>query len=202
MIPVSVVVDLVLVLRWTPPQADNIEKYLYVNSELESRLLVYDTTSLSLLSSTDLTPPTLPPSIRPLLLTAELYAHPTYTRTLYISLRGTQRLDLMATPRGDPDLPPPPVGDIDRTKREHEGDSIAIVYLSDDASNVQEVRHHETTLDWIRGMRISDDGLYLAAAGEFGGGLEIYKISGDRGGELELVAKDQSVKDVNCVLWL
>jgi hypothetical protein len=56
----------------------------------------------------------------------------------------------------------------------------------------------ETGLDWIRGMRISDDGRY----GEVGGGLEVYEIAGERGEILTLVGKDEGVKNVNCVLWV
>ena len=60
----------------------------------------------------------------------------------------------------------------------------------------------ETGLDWIRGMRISDDGRYLACCGEVGGGLEVYEIEGERGEVLTLGGKDEGVKDVNCVLWV
>lgn len=181
------------------------EKHLYVNSELESNLLIYDTSTLALISKTDLTTPDLPTSIRELLLTAELYSHPIHTETLYVSLRGTQRMDEMGIPRGYPDLPSPPSEDIQNTLNKHKGDSIAVVLLSDQASSshVEEVIHVQTGLDWIRGMRVSDDGKYMAAAGEFGaGGLEIYEISGQRGEMFKLVVRDDSVKDVNCVLWL
>jgi 6-phosphogluconolactonase (cycloisomerase 2 family) len=60
----------------------------------------------------------------------------------------------------------------------------------------------ETGLDWMRGMRISDDGMYLACCGEVGGGLEVYEIGGERGEVLSLVGKVEGVKDVNCVLWV
>jgi 6-phosphogluconolactonase (cycloisomerase 2 family) len=82
------------------------------------------------------------------------------------------------------------------------GDSITIVLLKEDGSGVQDMKWVETGLDWIRGMRVSDDGKWLACAGEYGGGLEIYEISGERGEVLNLKAKDDEVKDVNCVLWL
>lgn len=119
-------------------------------------------------------------------------------------MRGTQQLSNIGVARGDPHLPPPPSssGDTNTTQNIHEGDSIVIVLLDHSGSSVQEVKYHQTRLDWIRGMRISDDGFFLAAAGEFGGGLEMYRISGERGENLGLVARDQSVKDVNCVLWL
>jgi 6-phosphogluconolactonase (cycloisomerase 2 family) len=57
-------------------------------------------------------------------------------------------------------------------------------------------------LDWIRGMRISDDGLFLACCGEVGGGMEVFEIGGEQGEVLKLVARDERVEDVNCVLWV
>lgn len=111
-------------------------------------------------------------------------------------------MEAMGVPRGDPSLPLPPTEDIQRTKS-HRGDSIVIVLLNHAGWGVEEVKHLQTGLDWVRGMRVSDNGKYLAAAGEMReGGLEVYEISGERGETLELVARDDSVKDVNCVLWL
>lgn len=103
----------------------------------------------------------------------------------------------MSPYRGIPN-PTPPEEEIPSDS----GDSIAVVLLKGQGSGVEEVRHFQTGLDWVRGMRITDDGRFLAAAGEYGGGLEIYQISGERGEVFELVTKDESVKDVNCVLWL
>lgn len=82
------------------------------------------------------------------------------------------------------------------------GDSITVVLLDEDGSSVVDMQWVETGLDWIRGMRISDDGRWLACAGEYGGGLEIYEISGERGEVMNLRAADVGIKDVNCVLWL
>lgn len=82
-----------------------------------------------------------------------------------------------------------------------EGDTITIILLSPE-SEIEEIIYVQTGLDWIRGMRISDDGMYLAGAGEVDGGLEVYQIGGGRGEVLDLVAKDEGVKDVNCVLWV
>lgn len=200
---------------------NTLERYLYVNSELESKLLIFDTASLALVSATDITPPHLAPSVRSLLLSADFYAHPIHTRTLYVSLRGTKRLDKMAGARGA-DVPNPMAGPAiytsadeanlvlhgppaqDMPKGQHaRGDSMAVILLSDDGSQVQSIQHVQTGLDWPRGMRVSDDGRYLAVAGEFGeGGVEVYEISGERGEVFTLVARDESVKNVNCVLWL
>jgi 6-phosphogluconolactonase (cycloisomerase 2 family) len=161
-----------------------IEQYLYVNSELQSELLIYSTVSRALLSRTDVTPSHLSPEEKAKLLTAEMYLHPRQIRTLYISNRGILRLS------------------TSQSTESQKGDSITIVLLSQDGSFVQSIHHLETGLDWPRGMRISDDGRYLAVAGEYGGGVEVYSIRGDRGEELKLVAKDEGVRDVNCVLWL
>ncbi|KAK5077352.1 hypothetical protein LTR64_005167 [Lithohypha guttulata] len=60
------------------------------------------------------------------------------------------------------------------------GDSIAIILLSGDGRKVEGIKHVLTDLDVIRGMRISDDGKYVVAVGQVGGGVEVYSISGDR----------------------
>ena len=89
------------------------------------------------------------------------------------------------------------------TLNTHKGDSIVVILLSQDGIQVEQIKHVQTGLDWVRGIRVSDDGLYLAAAAEFGqGGLEIYRMSGESGEFFSLVVRDDSVKDVNCVLWL
>ena len=95
----------------------------------------------------------------------------------------------------DPELGPGP------SEGQGDGDSITIILLSPE-SDVEGMIFVQTGLDWIRGMRISDDGRYLACCGEVGGGLEIYEIGGQRGEVFSLVAKDKGVKDVNCVLWV
>jgi len=160
-----------------------IEKYLYVNSELQSQLLIYSTTTRSLLFRTDVTPPHLTLEEKATLLTSELYLHPHHPQTLYVSNRGALRLH-------------------DAPSRNDKGDSISIILLNQDGSGVERITHLETGLDWPRGMRISEDGKWLAVAGEYGGGLEIYEIGGERGEILELRAKERGIKDVNCVLWL
>jgi 6-phosphogluconolactonase (cycloisomerase 2 family) len=139
-----------------------IERYLYVNSELQSQLLIYSTTTQALLSRTDVTPPHLTLEEKATLLTAELYLHPHHPTTLYISNRGVLRLK-------------------DTSSQSVQGDSISIILLNQDGYGVERITHLETGLDWPRGMRISEDGRWLAVAGEYGGGLEIYEIGG-RGG--------------------
>lgn len=166
---------------------DIVEKYLYVISELQSQLLIYSTSTHRLLSRIDVTPPNLPPYGKEQLLVAELYIHPTHRRTLYVSNRGALR-----------------VREPDGSKAHYgiKGDSISIVLLNEQGSGVEETKWVETGLDWIRGMRISDDGKWLACAGEYGGGIEIYEISGERGELMNLRARNEGIKDVNCVLWL
>ena len=60
--------------------------------------------------------------------------------------------------------------------------------LSNDGRSTKAIRHVRTKLDVIRGMRVSDDGRYVVAAGQEGGGVEVYEISGDRGDVWTLVA--------------
>ncbi|KAL2682327.1 hypothetical protein Neosp_006777 [[Neocosmospora] mangrovei] len=67
-----------------------------------------------------------------------------------------------------------------------EGDTIAIILLSDDGKKVQETKHIRTSLDTIRGFRLSDDGNYVVVAGQEGGGIEMYRIGGLRGDEWTL----------------
>jgi 6-phosphogluconolactonase (cycloisomerase 2 family) len=118
-----------------------------------------------------------------------MYIHPVHRSTLYISNRGSRRLN-----RPNPELGPgTEIG-------QGEGDSITIILL--DKFQVERMYYLQTGLDWIRGMRVSDDGRYLTCCGEVGGGLEVYEIGGERGEVLTLVAKDERVKDVNCVLWI
>lgn len=176
-------------LSETSIHAEAPDQFLYVNSELQSELLIYSTSTLKLLSRTDITPPRLSAN-RDNLLSAELYIHPLHPRTLYISNRGSKRLN-----RVDPELGPGP------SEGQGDGDSITIILLSPE-SDVEKMIFVQTGLDWIRGMRISDDGRYLACCGEVGGGLEIYEIKGQRGEVFSLAAKDEEVKDVNCVLWV
>ena len=154
---------------------------------MRSELLIYSTTTHKLLSRTKTTPPHLPSHK---LLSAELYIHPIHRSTLYISNRGSRRLN-----RSNPELGPGTEEGVG------EGDSITIILLSGN-SEVERMIYLETGLDWIRGMRISDDGRYLACCGEVGGGLEIYEITGERGEILTLIAKGEGVRDVNCVLWV
>jgi len=135
----------------------------------------------------DVTPPHLPISAKQQLLTAELYINPLHPQTLYISNRGALRLH---DDQGE---------DVNYGDK---GDSITVVLLDEDGSSVEEMKWVETGLDWIRGMKIGDDGRWLACAGEYGGGVEVYEISGERGEVMNLRARDEGIKDVNCVLWL
>jgi 6-phosphogluconolactonase (cycloisomerase 2 family) len=167
-----------------------IDQYLYVNSELQSELLIYSTSTYKLLSRTDITPPHFSPSQKRALLSAEIHIHPIHQRTLYISNRGARRLT-----RSNPELGFGP------EEGNGEGDTITIILLSP-TSEVERLVYLQTGLDWIRGMRVSGDGRFLACCGEVRGGLEVYEIGGERGEILELVAKHENVRDVNCVLWV
>lgn len=113
---------------------------------------------------------------------AELIAHPKHPETLYVSFRGQVAASSGAIT----------------------GDRIGIVELGSQGDYVQAVHHLDTGLDFIRGMSVSEDAKYLAAAGQKAGGLQIYGISGSRGELLTLKAnwKGQGAELGTSVAWL
>jgi 6-phosphogluconolactonase (cycloisomerase 2 family) len=98
---------------------------------------------------------------------AELVSHPDHPETFYISFRGQVAASNGAV----------------------KGDKIGIIQLGSQSDFVQDVKHLDTGLDFIRGMSISDDAKYLAATGQNAGGIEVYEISGLCGEILTLKAK-------------
>ncbi|GKZ24456.1 hypothetical protein AbraCBS73388_011270 [Aspergillus brasiliensis] len=107
---------------------------------------------------------------------AEISLHPSIPNVVYVSNRWERHIakrepHLQNVPQ---DLP--------------QGDAIAIILLSDDGRKVKNIKHVRTNLDVIRGMRLSDDGKYVVVAGQEGGGVEVYAITGDKGDKWTLVA--------------
>lgn len=174
----------------TGHEADPIrpEKHLYVLTELHHNLFIYDLTK-PLPShplpdvERNIVPPSVPKESQPEMSSAELCLNPSIKNVLYASNRGQLQLKNS--------------GDGDVT-----GDSVAIILLSEDGGKVQSIKHVETGGDGLRGMQISKDGKYAAVAGQNGGGVEIYKIGGERGDDWKLAAKDETLESVVSFVWL
>ena len=167
-------------------KADCLEKHLYVLTELHHNLFVYDL-SKPLPShplpdvERNIVPPSVPKESQPEMSSAELCLNPAIKNVLYASNRG--QLQLSKT------------GGVS-------GDSVAIILLSEDGGKVEDIKHVETGGDGLRGMQISKDGRYAAVAGQNGGGVEIYKIGGERGDDWKLAAKDETLESVVSFVWL
>lgn len=121
---------------------------------------------------------------------AEIVLHPNYPRTLFAS----NRLELQIFDK-QPDLPKLP-------DYPPKGDAIAIVRLSEDGANVKDIKHVRTECDNVRGMSVSPDGKFIALAGQDGGGVEVWAISGSDGDEWKLAAKDETIKGVTTLVWV
>ena len=135
-------------------------------------------------------PPSVPASHSKLMDSAELCYHPKYPKTLFAS----NRLELQIFKK-QPDLSPLP-------DYPPSGDAIAIVRLNDDGQSVKDVKHVRTGCDNVRSMMVSPDGKHVALAGQDGGGLEIWSISGQDGDEWKLAAKDEKIEGVTTIVWL
>lgn len=123
---------------------------------------------------------------------AEICLHPTIPNVLYVSNRWARHIA-----RREPQLKDVP-------KELPSGDDIAIILLSEDGTKIEDTKHIRTGLDVIRGMRLSDDGKYVVAVGQEGGGIAIYEIRGMRGDDWKLVAAlDTSVESgLKHAIWL
>ncbi|KAL7422133.1 hypothetical protein Q5752_002776 [Cryptotrichosporon argae] len=170
------------------------KKHLYALCEMGHNVVAFplpDATS-STQALTDFDAPILPPSVPAsharFMDSAELAVNPAIPGVLYAS----NRLELHANEQ-NPEYPP-----IDLP----EGDAIAIFLLSDDGAKVQAVKHVRTGLDGIRAMQVSPDGKYVAAAGQSGGGVEIWAVHGDRGDEWKLAGKEEGIENVTDFAWL
>jgi 6-phosphogluconolactonase (cycloisomerase 2 family) len=134
-------------------------------------------------------PPSVPASHSKLMDSAELCLHPKYPMTLFAS----NRLELQIFDK-QPDLPPLP-------DYPPSGDAIAIVRLSE-TGKVKDIKHVRTECNNVRGMVCSPDGKFVALAGQDGGGVEIWAVSGEDGDQWKLAAKDESIKGVTTLVWV
>lgn len=119
---------------------------------------------------------------------AEIVTNPVIPNVLYASNRWEMHIN-----EQNPDKPK-----VDEPK----GDAIAIILLSEDGSKLEEMKWVRTGCDTVRGLQISPDGKYAALGGQQDGGVEIYLISGERGDDWKLAAKDESVKNVTDFVWI
>lgn len=108
---------------------------------------------------------------------AEVCIHPTIKNVLYVSNRWQRHIAQREPHLQDVPTNLPP------------GDTVTIILLSQDGRSVKHIRYVQTGADVIRGMRISENGRYAMVAGQEGGGLEIYEISGAKGDVWTLVTK-------------
>ncbi|KAF5589948.1 hypothetical protein FPCIR_6577 [Fusarium pseudocircinatum] len=151
------------------------EKLMYVIGELSHNVIAFD---LSNPPGKDVQPITgfevnvIPPNVRPdhqfMMDSAELSLHPKIPNVLYVSNRWERHIA-----EREPHL--------QNVHVQSQGDTIAIILLSEDGKKCQGIKHVRTNLDTIRGFQVSDDGKFVVVAGQEGGGIEIYSISGGAG---------------------
>ncbi|KAJ3549629.1 hypothetical protein NM208_g408 [Fusarium decemcellulare] len=159
------------------------EKTMYVVGELSHKVIAFD---LSTCPGKDVQPiegfavNIIPPNVHRdhqfMMDSAEISVHPKIPNILYVSNRWERHIA-----EREPGLQNVPT-------ELPQGDTIAIIILSDDGRRAQEIKHVRTSLDTIRGFRLSDDGNYVVVAGQEGGGIEIYSIGGKRGDVWNLTA--------------
>jgi len=143
---------------------------LYVIGELSHTVLAFDLKTSAQIKAFDpnVISPLIAPNHQSMMDAAELSLHPTIPNVLYVSNRWVRHIA-----EREPHLTDVP-GDSPL------GDDVAIILLSPDGRAVEAIKHVQTGLDVIRGMRLSPDGRFAALVGQEGGGLEIFEISGDR----------------------
>lgn len=143
--------------------------------------------------SANIIPPNVPLEHQTLMDSSEIWLHPTISNVIYASNRWQLHIAERQPELQDVASPP-------------KGDSLAIILLNETGDKVESVKHVETGLDAIRGFRVSPDGKFVAVAGQEGGGVEVYGITGSRGDGWDLIARlgekegvERGIKDV---LWL
>lgn len=156
---------------------------MYVIGELSHTVLAFDLSdgpAEAIPPIAGFAPNIIPPEVHPdhqfMMDSSEICLHPSIPNVLYVSNRWERHIARREPHLQNVPQQPPP------------GDAIAIILLSDDGRSVKAIKHVRTKLDVIRGMRVSDDGRYVVAAGQEGGGVEVYEISGDQGDVWTLVA--------------
>lgn len=123
---------------------------------------------------------------------AEICLNSRYCNTLYVSNRWVRHIAKRGPyPKDIPEEIP-------------DGDSVAIILLSQDGAQVECIRHLQTKIDVIRGMRVTEDGQFVVVVGEVGGGVAIYSISGTRGEVWTLVANlyEDLEAGIKHAIWL
>ncbi|WVO23518.1 uncharacterized protein IAS62_004873 [Cryptococcus decagattii] len=164
------------------------EKYLYCLTELTNEILVFPLTNpvepIQPLPSfkCSVIPPSVPFAAHHYLNAAELIFNPIIPNVLYAS----NRLELS--------LP------AEFATGQH-GDAVAVVTLNEEGNKLVDVKFIRTGCDGIRGMRASPDGKYVAVAGRYGGGVEIWNV-GDSGVDWRLAGKDENIDLVTDMAWL
>lgn len=172
---------------------------MYVLGELSHSVVAFDlsaTPGEAIQPIDGFEPNIIPPSVHPnhqfMMDSAEICLHPTIPNVLYASNRWERHIvlrepHLQNVPK---ELPP--------------GDAIAIILLSEDGKEVERVKYVRTSVDVIRGMRLTNDGKYLVVLGQEGGGIEVYGISGERGDVWSLVTSlDEGLESgIKHAVWI
>ncbi|KAK4686675.1 6-phosphogluconolactonase, partial [Tremellales sp. Uapishka_1] len=171
--------------------------HLYALTELHHSLLIFTLPSsptYPLVNDSDfeanIIPPNVPKTHQKYMDSAELVLNPTFPQTLYASNRWELHIK-----EKNPDLP-----EIEHASTD--GDAVAIVVLSADGQKIESLSHVRTGCDAIRGMSVSPDGKYVALAGQEGGGVEIWKVEGEKGQDWKLAAKEPSLEQIVDLVWL
>ncbi|KAI0891436.1 putative isomerase YbhE [Annulohypoxylon nitens] len=175
------------------------EKIIYVIGELSHKVVAFD---LSTSPTEDIqpidgfAPHVIPPSVHPdhqyMMDSSEIRLHPKIPNVLYVTNRWERHIA-----EREPHLENVP-------KELQPGDAIAIILLSRNGRKVESINWVRTNLDTIRGITLSNDGKYVAAVGQEGGGVEIYEIGGERGDRWALVASLNEGLDIGIkhAVWL
>ncbi|KAL4736404.1 Lactonase, 7-bladed beta-propeller-domain-containing protein [Aspergillus similis] len=170
------------------------ESIMYVLGELSHTVLAFDLSAANANTppataaigippiqgfAPNIIPSTVPPTHQSKMDSAEICLHPTISNVIYASNRWERHIAQRE----------PQLRDLHVPTDVPAGDAIAILLLSDDGRTVIDMKHVRTSLDVIRGMRLSDEGRYVVVAGQEGGGVEVYEISGERGEVWTLVTR-------------
>lgn len=177
----------------------NIEKIIYVIGELSHKVVAFDlstspTEDIQLIDG--FAPHVIPPSVHPdhqyMMDSSEIRLHPKIPNVLYVTNRWERHIA-----EREPHLETVP-------KELQPGDAIAIILLSRNGRKVESINWVRTNLDTIRGITLSNDGKYVAAVGQEGGGVEIYEIDGERGDRWALVTSLNEGLDIGIkhAVWL
>ncbi|KAI1439933.1 putative isomerase YbhE [Annulohypoxylon stygium] len=175
------------------------EKIIYVIGELSHKVVAFDlstspTEDIQLIDG--FAPHVIPPSVHPdhqyMMDSSEIRLHPKIPNVLYVTNRWERHIA-----EREPHLETVP-------KELQPGDAIAIILLSRNGRKVESINWVRTNLDTIRGITLSNDGKYVAAVGQEGGGVEIYEIDGERGDRWALVTSLNEGLDIGIkhAVWL